>query len=138
MKKTLPAFIAALLITVGIGAGMIVVGQDSLSASAAEAATAQTNTALTAEQISQFEQIVAQYQGREALYQNQINEAIVQINTANQTISQANQQLQEYQSLLQQLQSSGLITIESDGTITINQTSQAGFMQPPDHHGAGH
>ena len=138
MKKTLPAFIAALLITVCIGAGMLIVGQDSLSASAAEAAVAETNTTLTAEQISQFEQVVVQYQGRETLYQNQINQAIEQINAANQTISQANQQLQQYQSLLQQLQSSGLITIESDGTITINQTSQAGFTQPPDHHGAGH
>ena len=138
MKKTLPAFMAALLITVCIGAGMLAVGQDSLSASAAETAIAETNATLTAEQISQFEQVVSQYQGREALYQNQINQAIEQINTANQTISQANQQLQEYQSLLQQLQSSGLITVASDGTITINQTSQAGFTQPFEHRGAGH
>lgn len=78
--------------------------------------------------MAQYEQIVNQYQARETQYQAQIDQATQQINTANQ-------QIQQYQSLLQQLQSSGLITIASDGTVTVNQQSQPGFF--PDPHG-GH
>ena len=137
MKKTISAFIAALLITVLLGGGMLLMGQNALGVSTAKAEAAQT-TQVSADTIAQYEQIVAQYQARESQYQDLIAQASTQITTANQQIELANQQLQQYQSLLQQLQSSGLITISSDGTVTINQTSTSAFMQPPQgHHGEG-
>jgi len=135
MKKTILAFIAALFITLIIGGGMLLMGQNVLGASTAKAEAAQT-TQVSADTIAQYEQIVAQYQAREAQYQDLINQSSAQITTANQQIELANQQLQQYQSLLQQLQSNGLITIASDGTVTVNQMSA--FAQPPvGHHGEG-
>jgi len=130
MKKTFPAFIAALLITFMLGGGMLLMGREALGTSMAKAEAAAT-TQVTAESAAQYEEIVAQYQVRESQYQDLINQASQQITTANQ-------QIQQYQSLLQQLQSSGLITIASDGTVTVNQ--QSTFMQPPTgefHHNEG-
>jgi len=124
MKKTLPAFLAALLITAILGIGMFVIGQDALGTSTAQA-SAETNTTLTSDNFTQLEQVLVQYQTREVQYQNELNTAIERLNTANQQLSQSNQQIQEYQSLLAQLQSNGLITISSDGTVTLNQPAFA-------------
>ncbi len=138
MKNTLPAFMAALLITVIIGAGMLMMGQDALSTSTVQAAAAQSSSAISAETTAQFQQALAQYQTRETQYQAELTQAIENINTANQQIELANQQIQQYQSLLTQLQTSGLITIGSDGTVTVNQTAnQSAFAQPPAHHEGG-
>ncbi len=136
MKKTISAFIAAMLITVLLGGGMFLMGQDALGTSTVKAAAA---TQVSADTVAQYEQIVAQYQTRETQYQNLINQASQQINTANQQVELARQQVEEYQSLLQQLQDDGVITIASDGTVTVNQTNTSAFMQPPSggHHGGG-
>lgn len=139
MKNTLPAFIAALLITILIGAGMLMMGQDALNTSTAQAAAVETSSTISVDTASQYEQALAQYQTREAQYQTEITQAIETITTANQQIDLANQQIQQYQSWLTQLQNSGLITIASDGTVTVNQAaSQSGFAQPFDHHGGSH
>ena len=124
MKKTLPAFLAALLITAILGAGMFVLGQDALGTSTAQAA-AETNTTLSSENIAQLEQVLVQYQTREAQYKTELNTAIERLDAANQKLSRANQQIQEYQNLLAQLQNTGLITIASDGTVTTNQPAFA-------------
>lgn len=140
MKKTIPAFIAALLITLVLGGGMFLMGQNALGTSTSQAAEAAAQTTqVSNETVAQYEQVVQQYQAREAQYQDLVSQASQQIATANQQIELANQQLQQYQSVMQQLQSSGLITIANDGTITINQSSQSMFMQPPSggHHGEG-
>jgi len=138
MKKTIPAFLSALLITTLLGGGMFLIGKDALGVSTAKAEAAVTAVTASADTVAQYEQIVAQYQSRETQYQAQIAQAIEEINTANQQITSANQQIQQYQSLLQQLQSNGLITLASDGTVTINQTSQFGFPPSGDHHDGGH
>lgn len=120
MKKTIPAFFAALLITVILGAGMFVIGQGALGASTIQAA-AETTTNPAPESLAQMEQAIEQYQAREVQYQTELNAAIERIEAADQQLSQANQQIQEYQNLLAQLQNSGLITITSDGSVTTNQ-----------------
>jgi len=128
MKKSISAFIAAVLVTGLLAGVMFLVGQDAFSTSTVKAEAAAAVTSVPADTVAQYEQIVNQYQARETQYQAQIDQASQQINTANQ-------QIQQYQSLLEQLQSSGLITIAGDGTVTVNQSSQPGFF--PDHHG-GH
>jgi len=120
MKKSTSAFIAALLITSLLAGVMFLIGQDALGTSTAKAEAAAISTQVPADRVTQYEQIVQQYQQRETRFQAQIAQATDQINTANQ-------QLQQYQSLLQQLQSAGLITIASDGSVTVNQTNQSGF-----------
>jgi peptidoglycan hydrolase CwlO-like protein len=139
MKKTIPALIAAVLVTVVLGTGMFLIGQNALGTSTAKAAAATTNT-VSADTVTQYEQLVAQYQTRETQYQAQIAQATDQINTANQQLTADSQQIQQYQSLLSQLQNSGLITVASDGTVTINQSSnQPGFLPFfGDHHGDNH
>lgn len=129
MKKTTPAFLAALLITILLGAGMFVVGQNSLSASPAQAAP-ETITTLTSENLAQLEQVIAKYQARETEYQTELDTAIERLNTANQQLSQADQQIQAYEDLLAQLQNSGLITMNSDGTVMVNQS----FLSPRGDH----
>jgi len=115
MKKTIPALAAAFLITAFLAACMLLIGQDVLSTSSAAAAPA-----ISASAASQIQQVLIQYQLRDAQYQGQINSAAAQITAANQQIQQANLQIQQYQSILTQLQERGLITIASDGTISIH------------------
>ena len=129
MKKSISAFIAAVLVTSLLAGVMFLIGQDAFGTSSAKAEAAAASTTVPADTVAQYEQVVKQYESREAQYQAQIAQATDQINTANQ-------QIQQYKSLLEQLQSEGLITIASDGTVTVNQTSQPGFF--PDHHGGGH
>lgn len=137
MKKTIPAFLVALLITAVVGTGMFLIGKDALGTSNAQAQAAVATVPASAD-TAQYEQAIAQYQAREAQYQDQLKQAADQITTANQQLQSASQQIQQYQSLLSQLQSSGLITVASDGTVTINQASQPGFPFFGDHHGDGH
>ena len=128
MKKSISAILAAVLVTSLLAGVMFLISQDAFGTSAAKAEAAANSTAVPADPTAQYEQIVAQYEAREAQYQGQISQATEQINTANQ-------QIQQYQSLLEQLQSTGLITIASDGSLTVNQTSQPGFV--PDGHNRG-
>lgn len=132
MKKSTSAFIAAVLVTGLLASVMFLIGQDAFGTSTAKAAEAgATSTTVSADTVAQYEQIVKQYETREAQYQAQITQATEQINTANQ-------QIQQYQSLLEQLQSMGLVTIGNDGTVTVNQSSQPGFLAAGGHHGGGH
>jgi len=141
MKKSIPAFVAALLITAILGTGMFLIGRDALGTSTAKAEAAATTSTVSADTVAQYEQVVAQYQTRETQYQAQLNQASQQISTANQQLEAASQQIQQYQNLLSQLQNSGLITMSSDGTVTINQASQPGFLPffgEHDHQGGDH
>ncbi len=137
MKKTIPAFIAALLITAIVGTGMYLIGKDALGTSTAQAQAAAATVPASGD-AAQYQQLIAQYQAREAQYQDQLKQATDQITAANQQIQSAGQQIQQYQSLLSQLQNSGLITVASDGTVTINQAHQSGFPFFGDRHGDGH
>jgi len=128
MKKSIPAFVAALLITAILGTGMFLIGRDALGTSTAKAEAAATTSTVSADTVAQYEQVVAQYQTRETQYQAQLNQASQQISTANQQLEAASQQIQQYQNLLAQLQQSGLISMSSDGTVTINQFAQSGFF----------
>jgi peptidoglycan hydrolase CwlO-like protein len=130
MKKTISAFLAALLVTVLLAGVMVLVGQDALGTSTAKAEAAAA-TAVPADTVAQYEQLASQYEARETQYQAQINQAAAQINTANQ-------QIQQYQALLEQLQSMGLVTIGNDGSVTVNQASQPGFFPQGGHHDGGH
>jgi len=130
MKKSISALIAALLVTGLLTGVMVLVGRDAFGTSTARAEAAASAPTVPADTVAQYEQVVAQYQAREAQYQAQLAQASQQIDTANQ-------QIQQYQSLLEQLQSSGLITIDSNGSVTVNQQSQPGFNPFGDHHG-GH
>ncbi len=121
MQKThYTAFLAAILITACLGAGMLIIGGSALlnrngvpvASSASEAtATAQVQSTQDA-QIQQLQDLVAQYQSREAQYQKELQ-------TAGQNLQQVNAQLQQYQMILMALQSRGMIAINPDGSISV-------------------
>ena len=110
MKKTTPALIAAFIITVILGAGMLLIGMDALNGSSATAAAA-----LPTLSAAQSQQAMTAYHNRETQYQQQIADLTAQLATANQ-------QFQQDKTILTQLQNNGLITVASDGTISITQT----------------
>jgi hypothetical protein len=121
MKKTLPALVAAFVITFIIGVWMLFVGGNALFNSdgitvsnSPIVANAQSASGDQAAQIAQLQSQIAQYQTREAQYQQELAQAATQIQTANQ-------KMQQVQMLLSALQSRGIITIGSDGRIFLNQ-----------------
>ena len=139
MKKTIPAIFAALVITAVIAGGMFAVGGQTLlgTASAASEATAvPVQVQSTDANVQALQDQLAVYQAREAQYREQLNLAAQNITQANAQIELANQQIQKYQELLQNLQSSGLISIADDGTVSITQQStfQPFGHQDGDHH----
>ncbi len=129
MKKTFPAAVAALLITVCLAGGMFAVGGGSFLTPASAAPAVKQAVAVQVPQTdSSHTALIAEYQAREVQYQAQINEAVSRITTANQQVELANQQIQQYQALIADLQNQGLITVSSDGTVTVNQQQQQGFF----------
>jgi peptidoglycan hydrolase CwlO-like protein len=120
MKKQYSALLVAFVVTICIAAGMLLVSASALlnknglpvaNSPAQATATAQVKTAEEA-QIQQLQNLVTQYQTREAKYQGELS-------SAGQQLQQANDQLRQYQMLLAALQNRGYITIESNGQILV-------------------
>ena len=113
--KAFPAILAALAITVVVGAAMFVIGGNALlnqnnvpitnSPSISNISNVSTSAGTTAQQVTQLQSLVQQYQQREQQYQQQLTDAT--------------KQTQQYQSLLQQLQARGVIRIGANGQISI-------------------
>ncbi len=128
MKKTIPALLAAFMITICIGAGVLLVGGNALlnangvqisnvptPANAQRVSVSVQN--VTSDQFAQVQQLqsqIAQYQQREQQYQSELSQAADRINSANA-------QIQQYQALLLALQQRGIITVGSDGRVYLNE-----------------
>ena len=121
MRKQIGALLAAILITGSIAMSMLVVGvnamtnQNGTAASntpAAVAAAGSTTTSSDQALIAQLQAQVAQYQTREQQYQ-------AALSSDNAQLTQAASELQTIQHLLAFLQSHGLISIDSQGQITV-------------------
>jgi uncharacterized protein YlxW (UPF0749 family) len=116
MKKQLPAFVAALVITGFIALVMVVTSANALmnkngtTASNAPASVASTNSSQA--QIDQLQARINQYQQREVQYQ--------------QLLQQDQAQIQQFRQFLFAMQQAGLIQIRSDGTIVINRSFSGG------------
>lgn len=111
MKKQLPAFFAAILVTGFIALAMIVTGANALlnkngTVVSNNPAAASTTTTIDQPQVEQLQARINEYQQREAQYQ--------------QLLQQDQQQLQQYQQFVFAMQQAGLVQIRSDGTILIN------------------
>jgi len=113
MDRSVSALIAAILVTVLLGVGMYLMGNDALVA--ADVVSASTQVAVD------HQKALEEYQVREKQCTSQIATAAKRLSAANQKIEQANQQIQQYQMVLNQLQEQGLVTIAQDGTVTILQ-----------------
>jgi peptidoglycan hydrolase CwlO-like protein len=112
MKKQIPAFLAALVITGFITLAMIVTGANALMnrngtvVSNDSAITSSiTTTSIDQAQIDQLQARINEFQQRETQYQ--------------QLLQQDQQQIQQFQQFLFAMQQAGLIQIRSDGTVLI-------------------
>jgi uncharacterized protein YlxW (UPF0749 family) len=123
MKKQGPAILAALVITVLVGVGMLAIGGNALLNTASVPVQNLPDTgsqkiansvapAADAAQVEQLKSLVSQYQQREQQYQNQLKEA-------QQQIDQASSEINQYQQLVQFLVNRGIIQVNSNGQILV-------------------
>ncbi len=134
MRKQLPAFIAAFLITGCLGLGMFFVGAKALLnkntvAAASAPDTKQNETTQVASaalmqpdqtQIQQMQNLLDQYQQREQQYQQRERQYKDQLSAAQQEIQQASAQIQQYQQLVDYLQRNGILHIERNGEVSVS------------------
>ena len=126
MSKQFGALLAAILITGAIVMSMFVVGANAMTnkqgtvvsnspaaATAAASSGSSTSSSSDQAQIAQLQAQIAQYQSREQQYQTALN-------SDNQQLAQVAQQTQMVQQLLAYLQNRGLISIDSQGNIYVN------------------
>lgn len=126
MNKQVMAFIAATLITLTVGAGLLIVGgaayfnTNGTPASVGPGVPASVSPAgsTQAEQIAQLQGLVQQYQERESEYQARELQYQQQLASANQQIQADQGQLEQVNMLLFELQQRGLIRVD-DGRIFI-------------------
>jgi len=121
MRKQIVALLAAMLITGLIAMSMVVIGANAMTnqkgtaASNSPAAAGSTTTSSDqAQQIALLQARVAQYQAREQQYQ-------AALSSDNTQLTQAASEMQMIQQLLAYLQSNGLISIDSQGQITVTR-----------------
>ena len=125
--KTFPAIMAALFVTLLVGAVMLMIGANALvnpntvpvnsaPSSAVQGAQDSNVSAVSGPadqaQFQQMQNLIKQYQQREQQYKTQLDKAA-------QTINQDNAQLQNYQQLIDALQQNGIIRITQDGQILL-------------------
>ena len=125
--KRLQGLIAATLITIVVGFGMVGIGVNaasnpnsvavsnspaSASQASANASQVSANSASdqAAAQIDQLQSLIKQYQSREQQYQTEIK-------SLSQKLSDANAQADQARQILQALQERGIIQITRDGQI---------------------
>lgn len=112
--KRMQAIAAAALITALVALGVVAIGvsaaanPNSVPASDSPATAASVNSSLPADQqISELKALVAQYQARDQQFQQQI--------------AAQNSRVQQLSSIVSQLQRAGIISIQSDGTVTLGR-----------------
>ncbi len=130
MKKQIPAFVAATLMTILIAMVMVVTGANALynkntavvvdsSVSAKNAAVAiSVNDQAT---IQALQNRINEYAAREQQYQQREQQLQQTIQSDQEQVQQAALQVKQIQRLLGALQDRGLITVQSDGSIMINR-----------------
>jgi hypothetical protein len=120
--RTIPALIAAFLITAMVSGVLLLVGANALLnantvpvSDSKQASNSSTGIIqMDQHQVQQLESRIQQYQQREKQYQTDLN-------IAAQRINQSNQQIRSYQQLIVALQQAGVIQVSPDGQVMIPQ-----------------
>ena len=118
-RKNSKNHVSALIIALGV-TGLVVItmlgiGINALfnnNVSTVQAAAAPQTVDINSLTIDELKDLVTQYQGREAQYQNELAKAADQVNTANA-------QIEQYKALLNDLQNAGVIQIDRNGNVTV-------------------
>jgi chromosome segregation ATPase len=127
MTKQISAMLAALLITVCVGAAIFAVGgvallnRNGAAPANSQVQASQISASSSSQDVQQLQQLVSQYQAREQQYQQREQQYKQQLDQANSQLQANQRQMQQVQLLLTALQQRGLITITSDGQVMINR-----------------
>jgi hypothetical protein len=122
MRKQIIALLAALLMTGSIAMSMLVIGANAMTnqngtpvsiSNASVAMAGISGTSSDELQIAQLQSMVAEYQAREKEYQ-------APLASDNQQLAQNDSEIQMIQQLLAYLQQQGLIQIDNQGRIYVN------------------
>lgn len=125
MTKQFMAFLAATLITLTVGAGLLIVGGAAYlnqNGMAVQNSSTQADTTVNSgqeQQIAQLQGLVQQYQAREQEYQSREQQYQNQLAADKQQLEIYQQQFQQVELLLSELQQRGIITVR-DGKVFIN------------------
>jgi len=118
-SKHIPALVAAFAITAILGTIMLGVGINAKlnkNVITAQAAVDTDPIDLQSATPEELRSLIAQYQQREAQYQNELNKAASQLDEANAKVLQ-------YENLILQLQNAGVIQINRNGQVTLTARS---------------
>jgi len=123
MKKHIPAFLAALLMTAFVALAMGVVTVNAFvnknTAPVANTQTAATGTADQA-QVAQLQSLVQQYQQREQQYQQREQQYQQMIQQQQAQLDAANQQIDQFKQFVLFLQSRGIVSVDNQGRVSVN------------------
>ena len=129
--KRLRGLIAATIITVLVGLGMLAIGVNAasntdsvpVSDSPGQTSTVASNAApdQTQAQINQLQGLIKQYQDREKQYQDREKQYQSELSSVSQKLSDATAEVDQLQQVLIALQQRGVIRISNDGRISIPQ-----------------
>jgi uncharacterized protein YlxW (UPF0749 family) len=119
--KTIPAIIAALVVTLVLGFAMIAIGGDALAntnsvpvLNSPDQNTAAVSGSALDTQVADLQALVQQYQARENQYKTELDQAATRIKTAETKLATDEQ-------VLQALQQRGLIRIDANGQIFLRR-----------------
>ena len=129
--KRLQGLIAATIITVLVGFGMLAIGVNAasnpdsapVSDSPSQASTVSSTAAPgpAQAQITQLQSLIKQYQDREKQYQDREKQYQSELSSVSQKLSDATAEVDQLQQILIALQQRGVIRISNDGRISIPQ-----------------
>jgi nitrogen fixation/metabolism regulation signal transduction histidine kinase len=121
MKKHIPAFLAAFLMTAFVALAMGVVTVNAfVNKDSAPVANAQTTGSTDQAQIAQLQSLVQQYQDREQQYQQREQQYQQMIQDQQAQLDAANQQIDQFKQFVLFLQSRGIVTLDNQGRVSLN------------------
>ena len=121
MKKHIPAFLAAFLMTAFLALAMGVVTVNAfVNKNSAPVADTQTTGSGDQAQIAQLQSLVQQYQDREQQYKDREQQYQQMIHDQQAQLDAANQQIEQFNQFLLFLQSRGVVSVDDEGRVRLD------------------
>ena len=121
MKKHIPAFLAAFLMTAFLALAMGVVTVNAfVNKNSAPAADTQTTASGNQSQLAQLQSLVQQYQDREQQYKEREQQYQQMIQDQQAQLDTANQQIEQFNQFLLFLESRGVVRVDDEGRVRLD------------------
>jgi peptidoglycan hydrolase CwlO-like protein len=121
MKKHIPAFLAAFVMTAFLALAMGVVTVNAfVNKNSAPLADTQTTVSGDQSQVAQLQSLVQQYQDREQQYKDREQQYQQMIQDQQAQLDTANQQIEQFNQFLLFLQSRGVVSVDDEGRVRLD------------------